>query len=134
MPLDCRILPANRLALAVARDTVSGPDILEAMHSIFEHQDWRPGFDVLWDGRMIDALVLLPEDIESIITMTATLRNQMGKGKSAVVTSRLPDYGPARLLQVRNETTAVRDIRLFTTMAEAVAWLGIPHHLAGSAL
>jgi hypothetical protein len=132
MPLDCRVLPQHRLALAIARDSVSGPDILDAMYGVFEHADWKPGFDVLWDGRGIRALVLAPEDIEAVVAATADLRDLMGTGKSAVVTSRLSDYGPARLLQVRNESVAVRDIRLFTSMAEAVVWLDIPDDLVGS--
>jgi hypothetical protein len=121
-----QIYPALRFGRVTFTGTVNGASIREAMTSLFNDARWEPGFDVLWDGRKVQRLLLEMKDVQEIADLTGMLREEMGEGRAAVITTRDVDYMSGQLLLARSRRRPGRVVRFFERIEEALAWLGIP--------
>ena len=129
MSFTYQIHREQRLAVAVSPAKLTSAEISAGMRQVFGDPAWQPGFDIIWDGRQIEQLLLTPEDIPEIMAVVEELSSRSGTGRSAVVVLRFMDYANARLFSARNRSPRGRNVRLFNTMAEAVTWLGVPPEL-----
>lgn len=117
------ILPEEGYADIYVAGEVYGPDLAGAMQRVFNDPAWTPGLGTLWDFSGVTALIVAYEDVERILEQARALGPRMGPGRGTFVAQREEVIEIARLLIARSHT-ADRPRRLFTTRAEAVAWLG----------
>lgn len=126
MAFTYQIYPALRFGRATLAGTVTGAEIGEAMTALFRDPRWESGFDVLWDGRQVQQLLLEMKDVQEIATLTEALREPMGEGRAAVVTTRDLDFVSGQLLLARSRRRPGRVVRFFERIEDALAWLGVP--------
>ncbi|ARA93480.1 hypothetical protein AWN76_010140 [Rhodothermaceae bacterium RA] len=123
MPYECRIFSDQHLGVATLYGPLVVDDFLGAMHGLYEHEDWHPGFAALWDARRVRELVLGERDVAAIVRCTRDLVPRMGTGRAAFVVPREIDHLIARLL-IRLTQDERRERQAFREMTEALAWLG----------
>jgi len=113
-------------ALGVASLTgrVTADVFCNAMHALYGDPEWRPGMQALWDLRFIDQLIIVPEDISDILAVVDSLRDVLGTGNAAFVTSQEPVHSVARLLVLHSQVPQ-RDRRVFRDIGDALDWLGV---------
>lgn len=126
MPITYRIEQSKQLI----HTRCSGPVVLEEVRQHFvtlsQDRDCPPQLDVLLD---LSEMTTLPEsdELRTVASDIAHLRPQIQFGICAIVASRSPLFGMARMFEVFAEgyfsATGV-----FRTEAEAVDWLEVQRH------
>ena len=120
-----RVLAEARLGVVTLSGAVDGRGLLLAMADVFLDPRWEPGFDVVWDGRAIRELDLVPADLVRVRKMTTQVRDRMGPGRAAILVRGELDEMAAALLEKRSGKLPERTVRTFRQAAEAAAWLGV---------
>lgn len=69
-------------------DVVTGSLIVEAGLDLLAHADWQPGFDEVWDLRLITEFAISPEDMKAIVTFEETYAERIGHGRACVISNR----------------------------------------------
>jgi hypothetical protein len=126
MRLAIRVDPTVKLAVVRVAGTVRGPDLLELMGAPTADPAWERGFSIAWDVRALGVLDLVPGDLPPFGEVAAAVRPRMGPGRSAVLARDDGDEVTVRLLGLQGGDHRERELRAFTRVSEAAAWLGVP--------
>lgn len=122
MAYRCHIDPAKARGTITLTGAVTAADIDAALCALTADAAWQPGFDTLWDGRHIRTLVVEWEGAQHVMQRLSQLQERRGPGRAAVVAHRPVDTSVAQLFRATSSTPQ-REIRLFRSMKQAVAWL-----------
>jgi len=125
MAYRIEIDPEERRGVGVLYAGVTGEEFAEAMRALYEHPDWQPGFDAVWDLTDVRELVIDQPGVETIIAATLACRPRMGLGRAAFVVPHEMHHTIAALLIHRTREPG-RERRLFERRAAADAWLSFP--------
>jgi hypothetical protein len=126
MPLDYDVHHARRLVFATGRGTVTDQDVFGYQREVWSRPELA-GYDELVDMRGVQHIVLPPAaSIQELAELSAQM-DTVARSKFAIVA---PDnlsnalsriYGAYRWLDDRS----TKQVEVFRTMPEALAWLGI---------
>jgi hypothetical protein len=126
MRLTIRVDPTARLAVVRVAGTVRGPDLLALVGAPLADPAWEPGFSIAWDVRGLGVVDLVPADLAPFGEGAVAVRPRMGPGRSAVLARDDRDEVTVRLLDLQRGGHRERELRAFTRVHEAAAWLGVP--------
>jgi len=90
---------------------------------LVDHPDWQPGTNILSDYTEIDGSRLTAEDVRGMAGSYRALADRIGPGRSAIVVSEALEFGLARMWVSWAEMKIPREVRVFTSMSEAEAWV-----------
>jgi hypothetical protein len=130
MPITYRIEQSKQLI----HTCCSGPVVLEEVREHFvtlsQDRDCPPQLDVLLD---LSEMTTLPEsdELRAVASDIAHLRPQIQFGICAIVASRPPLFGMARMFEVFAERY-FSATGVFRTETEAVDWLEVQRHRASA--
>jgi hypothetical protein len=86
----------------------------------------NPTLLAIWDIREASFSGVTGDDLRKVVIHARPLAESRAGGKTAIICSRGADYGLARLFQTYVELyEAPIDIKVFNSMDEAIAWLGV---------
>jgi hypothetical protein len=117
--------PAKERGTLALHGAVTAEHIDAALCALTADEAWQPGFDTLWDCRRIKKLVVEWEGARQVMQRLAELKERRGPGRAAVVAHRAVDESVAQLFRATSSTPQ-REIRLFRSMKQAIAWLESP--------
>lgn len=123
MPLTIRFIEGSPLVLIQLEGPCTGSAVARTIHSITHDSRLPLGASLLWDARRLTSLHISHEDVDAVVAAANALERATGAGRTAVVAVRFEDDVTARLF-ARVIGSERREIRVFTTMEEALAWLG----------
>ena len=119
------VAPERRLAVIWLDGSVATDDIVAGLSALVARPAWEPAFDLVWDGRGIEMLLVDEAGLDAISTLTDAIRERLGTGRSAVVVRRDIDRAIAKLIRFRGRERK-REFRVFDALDEALAWIGQP--------
>jgi hypothetical protein len=64
-----RVLPDLNVAYGQVKGSAIGKDLIAVMKRLFNHPDWRPGTDVIWDLSGLSGLGVGPEDFDDVVEL-----------------------------------------------------------------
>lgn len=120
-----RIAPSHRLAAIRFYGTVTGTDILEGIRSLYSDPAWEPGFQMIWDARDVAQLILDPADADAVVEVSKTHQDLSRQSRTAVLSGGFFVYTSAMMFHVRANRGTEREMEIFETLPEALAWLGL---------
>lgn len=121
--------PAN-VALVTMLGEVEGPDLLRASAELIEQPEWAPGMDVIWDGRVLSGLVLMPGELERHVQFKLQHPEAFEGGEDALVFEKAFHKLAAQLYAVLARAQG-REARAYDTVREALRALGHPDFPSG---
>lgn len=124
MAPNYRLAFLDSVAVVSFGEVASGTDLIDAPTAMVHDPRWQPGFDSLWDFRLVRSLVVTEQEAHAVAGLSARLADRFGEGRGALAVSREVDYAIGRLIEHRNVNER-RTLRVFWSMAEALGWLGI---------
>jgi hypothetical protein len=129
MPIDVTIDRSNRLVIARARGVMSGEDVVNYQRTVWTRPDVA-GYDELVD--MSDATdVAAPSpagaNFQALAAESAAVDLPGKPTKFAIVAKGDHAFGLARMYQIYREleTKGTKQVRVFRTLPEALAYLGV---------
>ncbi|NBC00246.1 MAG: hypothetical protein GVY15_05225 [Bacteroidetes bacterium] len=120
-----RIDPTKERGVLTLHGAVTAAHIDAALCALTADATWQPGFDTLWDCRRIKKLVVEWDGARQVMQRLDALTERRGPGRAAVVAHRAVDESVAQLFRATSSTPQ-REIRLFRSMKQALAWLESP--------
>lgn len=108
------------LALVELSGEVTGADIVEAAHTLHDLPEWDRRFDVIWDGRSVTMLSIMPGDLSDMVE--AKVNDSIGK--EIVVAVREIDQMMANLCALLLRARG-REAKVVATLGEAVVEAGL---------
>jgi hypothetical protein len=87
------------------------------------HPQWKRGMNILSDYVEADGRKLTAEEVRAMSQGYAAMANELGPGRSALIVSESLQYGLTRMWISWTEMKVEREVRVFTSMDEARAWL-----------
>lgn len=84
---------------------------------------WKPGTNLLFNGRNLDFTSLNSTLIRGISDYFQSISEQLGKNKIALLASSSLGYGFGRQFQMLSENKVQSEIRVFRVEREAAEWL-----------
>ena len=125
MAYTIRVEPAERRAIVLFIDGVEGKDIRDAVSELFSHEKWRSGYDVLYDGGLIDRLAVSPADVENTLDEFMSVTGGIGARRAAFVLRKEEYRALAHLFiaKLKRRHTGVAEMRVFADEEDASAWL-----------
>ncbi len=127
MPIEYRIEHSRRLVLARATGTVTVADVFGYHHEVWSRPD-VVGYDELVDTREMEAITLTSADrLRDLAVVSASMDPAQGEGKVAIVASQDLTFGLGRMYAEyrRLDPRSTKELGVFRTMAEALAFLGL---------
>lgn len=121
-----QILPTHRLAVTQFVGTVTGDTVIDAMEAVFGDERWQPRFSAVWDIQTIDAMIMLPDEVEAITSKAEELRPLVNGGKAVILARRQMDRAIASLLTSRRRGDTERIVKTFADPKEGADWLELP--------
>lgn len=113
-------LPYVRLK---AEGVMTPADFSRMFQDLVAHPRWQPGLYILSDYSGIEAAHLSSEDIRAMAAFYTTLAEHIGPGRSALVAGGSLEYGLGRMWISWTEMKVSRQVRVFSSIEEARAWL-----------
>lgn len=94
----------------------------QALMELFAQPSYRPPMVDLWDLRaaQIDSS---PGDVQAFVRFIQGSRGEHGTDQTALVVASMVDFGISRMYQAHAEASLPIEIRAFTQLDEAYAWL-----------
>lgn len=126
MPVRYCIAQQYGLGVLVLSSSVTGHELIQAGSTMLNDSGWQPGYNDLWDGRLVKELSLDPDHVQEMMKLAQDFQKRLGVGKSVMVVSRDLDYAIASYLS-RAIRLPTRQLRVFRSMTEAREWLDIRH-------
>jgi hypothetical protein len=124
MPYQLHINKQHRLCYMVLYGVMDGDQLIKALTEVMNHQDWRSGFDTLWDGTAVEEVKFDFHKAWRVRNIAQAYAKQLGPGKSAYVATRPLAYATARMMKVGLHIKG-REIRVFRSLEDARNWLGL---------
>ncbi len=115
--------------VARVRGMLNVAGIKRSISEVLGSHDWQPGRDIIWDGREITSMDLLPGDIDRVARFVEQRMDAFGDGRAALITADEFQYSLARLHGEKQRRAALRRIGAFYRMEDALLWLGLPADL-----
>lgn len=122
MPYETVVLPERQLGVACLCDEVTGDAIVEALHALYADEDWKPGYNAIWDYRRVTSLAVSPIETADILDLLRHLEPRIGEGRTAAVVRDETDYAIARLIILRSDTER-REREVFYSFDKAIGWV-----------
>ena len=123
--LEIEIDTEKGIARLMPSGTVSVDGIIEMIHQMLEHPDFRPGMPSLWDYRACDAVNISTDDLRRIGNVASENAEQRGSARLAVVTGDDLQFGLSRMFAMMNDLQHL-DYAVFRDISEAEHWLTEP--------
>lgn len=128
MPIDYRIDANLRIVFATPRGTLTTEDLFS-----YQREAWsRPevaGFNELVDMRSVEKIDFeSTQRVKELAGVSASMDDPAKPTKLAVVATVDTHFGLGRMYQAYREMSpgSTREVRVFRTMEEALAWLNGP--------
>lgn len=102
---------------------ITPSEFTNVFRDLVAHPQWKKGMNVLSDYMEADGRKLTAEEVRGMSEGYAAMADAMGSGRSALVVSESLQYGLARMWISWTEMKVQREVRVFTSMDEARAWL-----------
>ena len=122
MPLHVRPDPERHTAAIVAEGVLTGREIARALRALGGPDVPEGCVHALWDLRQVSGLDVTPDDFAEIVAAQRQLEARTGACRAALVTSDASAEDLTALLRMRRRAS-LRELRLFTSLAEAHAWI-----------
>ena len=97
-------------------------DILDAVKSVLELPEFGPHFQVLSDHRGVERPATV-QDVEDMVAFMRDSRERFQGMRWAIVTHRPASYAVMGLLRTLADLRLQMEVRVFTRVGEATAWL-----------
>jgi hypothetical protein len=126
MPIDYHIDSAQRRVVAIAHGTLTDSDVFDYQRAVWSRADIA-GFDEIVDMRAVK-IVELPrpggERLRELAATSASMDTQ-ASSRFAIVAPDDLAFGLGRMYAAYRDVDArsTKEVRVFRTMEEAVAWL-----------
>ena len=124
MPIEYWIEKDRRRVRAVVTGDFTTDEMLRAVQGSTQDSEFEPGFDVLSDHTQVGE-PLTTQQAKQLSSYLQDLQSVMAHARWAVVTSKPASVGMMRMLGVLLEQVPM-ELRVFTAMDEAEAWLSQP--------
>lgn len=119
-----RVVKEEQLGYGRLEGVVTGQDVLAAADAFVNDPEWKPGDRLLWDNRHITKLAIKPKEAAEILRLAMSVGEYVGESKAAAVISSDLRMMGEHLIQMSGMDE--ENVRLFGSIDEAAAWLGIP--------
>lgn len=116
----------HRLVIIRPYGEFTDEQLIEVSHAFYSDPDREPGFDHLWDTRMIETLVMGVEVIDKYTTFQEEHEQQAGDGRVAVVATRETTETLATMLFTFGDEKTEQSQCIFNDMGAAAEWLDVP--------
>jgi hypothetical protein len=124
--ISIHVDPSADVTVFSASGDVTGPSVIEALRAAYGNGGT---YKMVFDLRYADTIDVLPQQIREFIETAGACAGDRVGGKSAVVTGPLKhEIGALGEEMVRLEN-APFEVRAFTEMDSALAWLGVARAL-----
>lgn len=124
MACEVTVMSEHRLGLLSLFGTVTGDTIVEASMKLCMSDEWKPGYDTLWDGRMIRSVSVSPIEAADILDQARHLEDRVESGRTAAVVRDVTDYALAHMLFLKADNDT-RERKAFLALGAAIRWLGL---------
>lgn len=132
MPYRIEIRRRQRLGIITFEGPLTGPELARAIEEVRKSDGWQTPFHLLWDGRAVTAMEILPEDVAGMRETLQRFGATVGPGRSAwVFTPGHADVDMIAYLLARAAPPDERERRGFTTVEAALAWIAEAEEGAG---
>jgi len=125
MAFAYRIFPSYKLVVTNASGLVDGPEYLAFYQGLVRDPQCRPGFRELADLRQVSGFDVDMATLKQIAALATEIHGTQGMRTAVLINSRINEI-ISRLYQSIAEAGAVEDVRQFTSVALALAWLERP--------
>jgi hypothetical protein len=130
MPFPYVVDEASRLVTVFLPPVVHGQKIAETMEAMFQDTQWKPGFNVLWDGTAIRELLMEKDDMLEFMQIQRDFSDIAGSGCDVIVTTRPLDRVMAGMYAAMMKHEA-RTAHVCQSMSEAMLILQTSREEAG---
>jgi hypothetical protein len=127
MPIDHEIDHARRLVLAHGRGTLTDEEVFAYQREVWSRADVM-GYDELVDMTAVEHIALPSADrVQDLARLSAGMDTRARPSRLAVVAPTDAAFGLGRMYQAHREldTRSTKQVGVFRTRAEALAFLGI---------
>lgn len=122
MSAGVTIIPGYKLALVELSGPVDDVSLLQALDSVYLDDAWHPSYDVIWDGRGIDKLVVDPRGSRRIAQRVQDYASRIGTGRTAIVGHRQMDREFAEMVFARLRCLSHR-YKVCASIDTALLWI-----------
>lgn len=120
MPCDHRIDRERRLVLSWGAEPLLAQELVEHQATLAREPGFEPDFDQLWDLTAVERFEIREADLKRLAHSP-----YFGRGaRRAIVVRTDLAYGMARQFEALR-SVAPDEVRIFRSMEEARAWLGL---------
>ena len=134
MAIEYRIDHARRLVMAQGRGIILDQDFFDYQREVWSRPDVA-GYDELVDMRAVESIVRPTADrVGQLAALSASM--DAGASKFAIVAPEDLAYGLGRMYQTYRgmEKTSAKEVGVFRTLGEAIAFLGLEGEAVASFL
>jgi hypothetical protein len=121
MPSAYKIDKEQRLVTSTAWGVVTRDDVLSHQEKITADSDFTPTYSQLLDFTRTTKLEFTTADVQAF----AARRIFAPTARRAIVVPDMESFGLARMFEILRDAKGDEQIRVFTKMEEARAWLGL---------
>lgn len=122
MSITMKIFPERKLGVIKGRGEVSAEEMIRGDLELYNHPDWRNGFNILCDFTEIDQIHLAQVDISRLIESNKIHNPLFNQSKLAVAAAKDLVFGLARMWDtLADDLTMKRAV--FRSVDEAMEWL-----------
>ena len=124
MPVSYKLLPEKQLGYVAFYGSFSGVDMIEASRFSLTDPSWCSLPMIIWDGREITGLEFDLASVHRMADLISAHGAQLPPSRHAIIVRREQDWILGRLVLYLIRLKK-RELRLFRTMEEGAAWLGV---------
>lgn len=125
MAITILVFPEARLALFRMEGAISPHDISDAILNVTGHPKWSPHFRHLWYCLPDMRFKIDPGELRFFEIASAGMKVVANGDRTAIVVNP-QDIEINQIILGRDHSRFSREIRVFTSFMEAVAWLEVP--------
>lgn len=126
MPITHLIDPRLRLAAIRLSGRVTGAELIQAHHHLYDDPAWTQGFYRLWDARDIGELLLEHEIVSEYLALIQQLGERMKATRVAYLTKRPLVDAFATMFAALAQRGPTKEHQLFRRPQDAAQWLELP--------
>jgi len=132
MPIDVRIDAERRLVVASAHGEMTDEDVFGYQRSVWSRPEVQ-GFNEIVDMTAVRHIALPhPDRVRDLAELSASMDPSHTSSRMAIVAPDDFAYGLGRMfgLHRKNEELSTKQVGVFRTLEEAMAWLGVAREAA----